>query len=150
MTPATKEQLAEAERIRSEVVHDPNTYLKRISDDMSALRKDFDKLFTYINRAEQYVPEHFRRFAMAFHDVYHIRNAHSELGIPIPKHLDRAIELLSDKFKHVVDDLEAEGGAFNKTRKEVVERGDYQFDHSIPLLTAAKAQEASDEETRAK
>jgi hypothetical protein len=132
----------QAEAIRAKVVHDDATYLKRISDDMSAVRKGFDKLFAYIDRAEQYVPEHFRRFAMAYHDIYHIREGHTSLGLPVPKHLDRAIELMADKFKHVVEDLESSGGAFHKARQEVVQRGGYDYDHSIPLLAAQKAQES--------
>ena len=135
---ATPDQKTAAEAIRAGVVHDDTTYLKRISDDMSAIRKDLQEAIGYLKKAERYIPEDFRRYAMAFHDVYHIRNAYVEQGVSVPIHLDRAIEILSDKFKHVVMDLEASGGAFNTARKEVVERGDYRYDHSIPLLTAKK------------
>jgi hypothetical protein len=143
---ADEEQLAAAEAIRESVVHDEITYLKRISDDMRTMRHDFTKLFKYIDRAESRVPEDFRRLSMVFHDVHDCRNAYVEMGIPVPPYLDRVIELMSDAFKHAVEDLEAEGGAFHKTRKEVVKRGDYRYDHNTPLLAAAdkKAKETPD------
>ena len=132
----TEEQLARAEKIRAGIVHDDATYLKRISDDMSALRKDFAKLFAYIDRAESLIPEHFRRMSMVFHDMHDVRNAYTEQGIPVPPYLDRAIELSSDSFKHAVEDLEKPGGHFYKMRQEVVNRGDYRYDHNTPLLAA--------------
>lgn len=141
-----EEQKAEAERIRAGVQHGAEVYLKRISDDISAMRKQFDKLFTYIDRAESRVPEDFRRLSMVFHDVHDVRNAYIELGVPSPVYLDRAIELFSDAFKHAVADLEAEGGHFYKARQEIVKRGDYRYDHNTPLLSAEKkAQEKLNE-----
>lgn len=140
----TEDQQAQAEAIREQVVHDDITYLKRISDDMQAIRKDFTKLFKYIDRAESRVPEDFRRLSMVFHDVHDCRNAYVEMGIPVPPFLDRVIELMSDAFKHAVEDLEAHGGAFNKARQEVVKRGDYRYDHKTPLLAAAKKAEGND------
>lgn len=144
---ATEEQRAQAEAIRDSVVHDEITYLKRISDDMRAIRQDFTKLFKYIDRAESRVPEDFRRLSMVFHDVHDVRNAYIEMGVPSPDYLDRVIELMNDAFKHAVEDLEAHGGAFHKARQEVVKRGDYRYDHNTPLLAAAQKKEASDAKT---
>lgn len=144
---ATEEQIAAADAIREGVVHDELTYLKRISDDMRAIRKDFRELFTYIHRAESRVPEDFRRLSMVFHDVHDCRNAYVEMGIPCPPYLDRVIELMSDAFKHAVEDLEAEGGAFHKARKDVVKRGDYRYDHNTPLLAAAEKHQAKENES---
>ena len=143
---ADEEQRAQAEALRSAVVHDDSTYLKRISDDMTGLRRDFVKLFNYIDRAESRIPEDFRRLCMSFHDVHAVRNAYTEQGHQPPVYLDRIIELLNDAFKHAVEDLEKPGGAFYKARQNIVKRGDYRYDHSIPLLTAErKAQEATNE-----
>ena len=141
---ANEEQLAAADAIRESVVHDEITYLKRLSDDMRAIRSDFTKLFKYIDRAESRVPEDFRRLSMVFHDVHDCRNAYVEMGIPVPPYLDRVIELMSDAFKHAVEDLEAHGGAFHKTRQEVVKRGDFRYDHNTPLLAAAEKHQAKD------
>jgi hypothetical protein len=142
----TEDQKAEAERIRSGVVHDSDTYLKRISDDMHAIRGSFDKLFTYISKAESRIPEDFRRLCMSFHDVHDVRNAYTEQGHVVPPHLDRMIELLDDAFKHAVQDLEAPGGHFYKARQEIVKRGDYRYDHNTPLLSADKR--AENQETK--
>lgn len=139
----TEEQKAHAEAIRETVVHDELTYLKRISDDMRGLRQDFTKLFKYIDRAESRVPEDFRRLSMVYHDVHDVRNAYVEMGTPVPPYLDRVIELMCDAFKHAVEDLEAHGGAFHQARQEVVKRGDFRYDHSTPLLAAAKKKEQS-------
>lgn len=144
----TEEQLRRAEEIRAGVTHDTPTYLKRISDDMSAMRKQFDKLFTYIDRAESLVPEHYRRLSMVFHDLHDVRNAYIEFGIPCPPYLDRAIELFADAFKHATDDLEAPGGHFYKARQDIVKRGDYRYDHNQPLLSADKRAEEKANETR--
>jgi soluble cytochrome b562 len=132
----TEEQLKQAEEIRAGVKHDDVTYLKRISDDMADIRKGFTKLFGYLDRAESQVPEEFRRLSMVFHDVHDVRNAYTEQGIPVPQYLDRVIELMNDRFKHAVEDLEKPGGHFYKMRKEVVNRGDFRYDHSVPLLAA--------------
>jgi hypothetical protein len=141
---STEEQQAAAEAIREGVVHSADVYLKRISDDMRAIRQDFTKLFKYIDRAESRVPEDFRRLSMVFHDVHDCRNAYVEMGIPVPPYLDRIIELMSDAFKHAVEDLEAHGGAFHKTRQEVVKRGDFRYDHNTPLLAAAEKHAAKE------
>ena len=133
---ATDEQKAQAEALRGAVVHDQATYLKRISDDMSGLRRDFVKLFNYIDRAESRIPEDFRRLCMSFHDVHDVRNAYTEQGHVVPPYLDRVIELLNDAFKHAVEDLEAPGGSFYKARQDIVKRGDFRYDHNQPLLTA--------------
>lgn len=141
----TEDQAAEAERIRAGIHHDDSTYLKRLSDDMSAVRKQMDKLFVYIDRAESRVPEEFRRLSMVFHDVHDVRNAYVEMGQQVPAYLDRAIELFADSFKHAVEDLEAPGGHFYKARQDIVKRGDHRYDHNTPLLTAAKRKENTDE-----
>jgi hypothetical protein len=133
---ATEEQKAAAEAIKAGVVHDDNTYLKRISDDIGAMRKQFERLFVYLDRAESRVPEDFRRLSMVFHDVHDVRNAYTEQGIVVPPYLDRIIELMNDAFKHAAEDLEAPGGAFYKSRQEVVKRGGYRYDHNVPLLAA--------------
>jgi hypothetical protein len=112
---------------------------------MTAMRKSFDELFKYIHKAESLIPEEFRRLCMTYHDVHDIRNGYVELGLEVPVYLDRVVELVSDKFKHAVADLEAEGGHFYKARKAVVARGDYRYDHSIPLLAADKQKEHEDE-----
>lgn len=144
----SEEQLAQADAIRDSVVHDELTYLKRISDDMRAIRADFNKLFKYIDRAESRVPEDFRRLSMVFHDVHDVRNAYTEMGHAVPAYLDRVIELMSDAFKHAVQDLEAHGGAFHKARQEVVKRGDHRYDHNTPLLAAQAKKDAADDEAR--
>ena len=138
---ATDEQKAAAEEIRAGVKHDDSTYLKRISDDISAMRKNFEKLFVYLDRAESRVPEDFRRLSMVFHDVHDVRNAYTEQGLVVPPYLDRIIELMNDAFKHAAEDLEAPGGAFYKARQEVVKRGDFRYDHNTPLLSADKRAE---------
>ena len=140
----TEEQEAAAEAIREQIVHNEITYLKRISDDMRAIRHDFNRLFKYIDRAESRVPEDFRRLSMVFHDVHDCRNAYTEQGIPVPPYLDRVIELMSDAFKHAVEDLESHGGAFHKARQEVVKRGDFRYDHNTPLLAAAEKNAAKE------
>lgn len=138
------DQKAEAERVRAGVQHDSDVYLKRISDDMSALRKQMDKLFSYLDRAESRVPEDFRRLSMVFHDVHDVRNAFMESGAVVPKYLDRAIELFSDAFKHAIEDLEAPGGQFYKARQDIVKRGGHRYDHNTPLLAADKTKETPD------
>lgn len=138
---ATDEQKAKADEIRAGVKHDDTTYLKRLSDDMSAIRKDLGEVIGYMKRAESRIPEDFRRLCMSFHDVHDVRNAYTESGIVVPAFLDRVIELLNDAFKHACQDLEAPGGAFYKSRQDIVKRGDFRYDHNTPLLAADKAKE---------
>lgn len=141
----TEEQLAQAEKIKSGVVHDPATYLKRISDDIAVLRRELAEVIAYMKRAESRIPEDFRRLSMVFHDVHDVKNAYTEMGLPTPPYIDRLIELLDDSMRHAVEDLEAPGGHFYKGRQEVVKRGDSRYDHNIPLLAAHARAEGTKE-----
>lgn len=141
----TEDLKAKAEAIRAAVVHDDATYLKRISDDMSVIRKELSEVISYMKRAEKRIPEDFRRLSMVFHDVHDVKNAYTEMGLPTPPYIDRLIELLDDSMRHAVEDLEAPGGHFFKGRQEVVKRGDSRYDHNVPLLAATKRAEATQE-----
>ena len=140
---ADDKQRSKADEIRAGVQHDADVYLKRISDDMSAMRKQFDKLFTYIDRAESKIPEDFRRFCMVLHDMHDISNMYVEHGQPVPPHVLRVMELLDDAFKHISQDLEAPGGHFYRARTDIIKRGDYRYDHNQPLLAADKRKEST-------
>lgn len=139
---ATEEQKARAAQIKEGVVHDSATYLKRISDDMSVIRKELAEVIAYMKRAEARIPEDFRRLSMVYHDMHDVKNAYVELGLPSPAYIDRVIELLDDSMRHAIQDLEAPGGHFYKGRQEVVNRGDFRYDHNTPLL-AAQQKESS-------
>lgn len=130
------DQARRAAEIKSGVTHDSTTYLKRISDNIEAMAKQFTKLFEYIDRAESKVPEEFRRLSMVYHDMHDAKNAYVELGLPTPTYIDRAIELFDDAMRQAIKDLETEGGHFYRARQEIVKHGDYRYDHNTPLLAA--------------
>jgi hypothetical protein len=109
---------------------DDQGYLARMARDLQGIRSMLNEVITYIKDAESEVPEKMRRFMMYYHDVHDMKNMHEELGLPVPSHVLREIERCSDRWKHLLDELFTDNGAFEKVRQDMTQRGGNRYDHT--------------------
>lgn len=107
--------------------------LFRIAQELRTIRQGVNKALFAIHEAESEVPERMRRFANYFHDIVHIKGEYVSLGLKAPDYIDREMERCSDRFRHILEDLHRDGGAFEKVRRDMAERPDNRYDHTRQL-----------------
>ena len=116
-------------------------YLKNIARDIQSIRSELIEVTKYMKEAESEVPEKMRRFIMYFHDVHDIINLYHELGQEAPKWMKNEVERCDDRFRHLVEDLNKEMGAFERVRQEMSKRPGNRWDHSRLLPKQEKVNE---------
>ena len=104
--------------------------LHAISRDIRELTLMLREVVKYMKDAESEVPEKMRRFIMYFHDVHDIWWLYVQTGHEPPKHIRTEIERCSDRYKHILDDLYGDQGAFERVRQEMSKRAGNRYDHS--------------------
>lgn len=109
---------------------DSEAHLKNMARDMQALRSMLTEVVNYMKEAESEIPEKMRRFMMYFHDVHDIKYMYEEHGQPPPTHVVREIERCDDRYRHLLDDLHLDTGAFEKVRQDMTKRTGNRWDHS--------------------
>jgi hypothetical protein len=109
---------------------DQITYLKAIARDMQSIKSMMSQVITYMTDAESEIPEKMRRFIMYMHDVHDISYMYEERGLPIPPHVRRELERCDDRYRHILEDLNTDTGAFEKVRQEMTQRAGNRWDHS--------------------
>jgi len=122
----------ELERL-GEVSANERDLLLRIARELRTIRQGVNKALFSIHEAESEVPERMRRFANYFHDIVHIKGEYVSLGLKAPDYIDREMERCSDRFRHILEDLHSDGGAFEKVRRDMAERPDNRYDHTRQL-----------------
>jgi septation ring formation regulator EzrA len=105
-------------------------YLQNIARDMQALRSMLTEVVNYMKDAESEIPEKMRRFMMYFHDVHDIKYMYEEHGQHPPDHVMREIERCDDRYRHLLEDLNLDTGAFERVRQEMSKRAGNRWDHS--------------------
>lgn len=116
--------------------------LGRIARDIQAMRSDFQQVINHMRDAEKEIPERVRRFTMYFHDVRDFVDMHRTLGQEPPDYILREIERCSDRFRHILEDMYSDNGAFEKVRQEMAGREGNRYDHTRLL------QKGTGDETR--
>lgn len=104
--------------------------LERCARDLKHIRSMLQDLSFAQREAESEVPEKMRRFVMYFHDIHDVVNMYKELGHVVPDYLNRELERCDDRFRHLLEDLHLDGGAFEKVRREMAERSGNRWDHT--------------------
>ena len=104
--------------------------LNRIARELSSIRQLVVQVVQYIRDAESEVPEKMRRFMNYMHDVHDVKYMYEELGHPVPQHLLRELERLDDRYRQLLDGLHADGGAFEKVRREMASDPLNRYDHT--------------------
>lgn len=112
--------------------------LLRQAQELKSIREVLVKLSYYVTQAESEVPEHIRRFMNYMHDLHDIKYMYEELGHAVPQHHLREMERCDDRFRQLMEQQNAEGGTFNKVRREMAADPNNRWDHTRQL---AKPQE---------
>ena len=120
--------------------------LERIARELTTIRQLASTAVAYIRDAESEIPEKYRRFVNAFHDVHHIKWVYEETGIPVPQHIFRELERLDDRYRQIIAELNTQGGAFDKVRREMASDPMNNWDHTRQLAAPThKMKEKADE-----
>lgn len=107
--------------------------LLRIAQELGMIRQGMNTVLTYIRDAETDVPEKYRRFVNAFHDVHDIKYMYEEHGQPVPEYVLSEIRRMDDRYRQILKELNAEGGSFNKVRREMAADPENRWDHTRQL-----------------
>lgn len=109
--------------------------LAHLARDMRAILLELREVVKYMKDAESEVPEKIRRFIMYYHDVHDIKNLYNENGQEPPRHIYNEIERCSDRFRHILDEMYGDQGAFEKVRQDMTKREGNRYDYSHQLTT---------------
>lgn len=115
--------------------------LQRIARELATMRQLLSKVINYISDAESEVPEKMRRFMNYMHDLHDIKYMYEELGHTVPPHQLREMERCDDRFRQLMVEQNAEGGTFNKVRREMASDPLNRWDHTR-LLDKPKENES--------
>ena len=109
--------------------------LDRIAREQKVTRELVSKfVYAMVDEAESEIPEKYRRFTNAMHDIHDIKYMYEDVGSSVPQHILRACERFDDRFRQMERDMNAEGGVFNKIRREMAADPENRWDHTR-LLT---------------
>lgn len=104
--------------------------LLRIAQELKTVRQELIKAVNYMHEAESEVPEKMRRFIMYAHDLHDVCYMYESRGHEAPAHVKRELERVDDRFRHLLEDLHSDGGAFERVRREMAGREGNRWDHS--------------------
>lgn len=104
--------------------------LVQIQRDIFAIRGMLTKVLGSIAEAESEIPEKMRRFVMYWHDIHDVMFMYEGRGNPPPPYLMREMERCDDRYRHILEDLSTDAGAFEKVRQEMSQRPGNRYDHT--------------------
>lgn len=104
-----------------------------VQRDINEIRRTLAELARDQREAESEVPEKMRRFMQYMHGVHDIRNMYVEQGLDVPPLINSELERLDDRFRHLLEDMNASGAAFDKVRREMGMREGNRWDHTKQL-----------------
>lgn len=107
--------------------------LLRIAQELQMIRRHTTTIIGYVRDAEADVPEKYRRFVNAFHDIHDIKYMYEEHGQPVPEYILSEIRRMDDRYRQILRELNAEGGAFNIIRREMSKDPTNRYDHTREL-----------------
>lgn len=111
----------------------PLSELNRIAREMATMRSMVVEIIKYIRDAESEVPEKMRRFMNYMHDLHDIKYMYEELGHPVPPHHLREMERCDDRFRQLIAEQNAAGGAFDRVRRDMASDPMNRWDHTRQL-----------------
>ena len=107
--------------------------LQRIARELTTIRLQTTQVVGYIRDAESDMPERYRRFVNAFHDVHDIKYMYEEHGQDVPEYVLSEIRRMDDRYRQILKELNAEGGAFNKVRRAMAADPENRYNHTKQL-----------------
>ena len=123
-------------------------HLGRIARELKTIRELCNVAVVYLRDAESEIPEKYRRFVNAFHDVHHIGWVYEEKGHPIPEHVRMELQRLDDRYRQIISELNAAGGTFDKVRREMASDPMNRWDHTKALPGPTHQVKEKKDETR--
>ncbi len=114
----------------TEESEDTKALLHRIARDTKAQRDVMTQFVNAMTEAESEVPEKIRRFMTYMHDLHDIKYMHEELGHQPPDYIMSELRRCDDRFRHLLEDLHTDTGAFERVRQEMTERGGNRYEHT--------------------
>jgi hypothetical protein len=117
----------------TEPQHGAEVYLERIWQECRKTRELMSQFVNDMRRAESEIPESIRRFMNYFHDCHDIKHIYEEHGVEVPDHILRELERLGDRYRQLLAELTAGGGAFDKVRREMATDPMNRYDHTRQL-----------------
>jgi hypothetical protein len=130
---------SKSESPQPNVDHESQTAaLQRMARDIQDIKSNLLQVINYMHEAESEVPEKMRRFIMYFHDVHDLITLYHSIGQEPGPWILRETERCADRFRHLVEDLEKPGEAFEKVRREMSTRPGNRYDHTKLLATETK------------
>ncbi len=130
-----------------ELLKDILAELKNIRRESATTRQLVSEALLALRDAEREIPERIRRFTHHFHSLHDIKYMHEELGVVVPTHILVELERLDDRFRQIVAEENAPGGAFERVRREMTTDPLNRYDHTRVLPAPTHTKEA-DHETR--
>ena len=119
--------------------------LKSMRRELATQRQLLSEGVRYIRDAESEIPERIRRFTHHMHSIHDIKYMYEELGVVPPEHLLRELERIDDRFRQIVAEENAEGGTFNKVRREMATDPFNRYDHTRQLPGPTHTKESNGE-----
>lgn len=109
-------------------------YLKSIDSHLHALQTMLSKVVTYMVDAESEIPERVRRFITYMHDLNDVIYMYESRGHPAPDWVRSEAERCDDRYRQILKDLNCDGGAFEKVRREMAKDPENRWDHTRQLM----------------
>ena len=120
--------------------------LNRVGQELQAIKVMMQQVVNFIRDAESEIPEKMRRYMNYMHDVHDISYMYEEKGIDVPQHVLRELERLDDRYRQLLKDMNTEGGAFNKVRRDMADDVENRWNHQ-KFLTAQEKIDATRQST---
>src|SRR6516162_9225308 len=105
-------------------------HLDRIAREQKTTRELISKFVNAMIEAESEIPEKYRRFTNAMHDIHDIKYMYEDVGSAVPQHILRACERFDDRFRQMEEEMNSEGGVFSKIRRKMAEDPRNRWDHT--------------------
>lgn len=115
------------------MANDDDSVTRNMARDIQTLKNNLLEVINYMHDAESEVPEKMRRFVMYFHDLHDIKYIYEEAGHTVPPYILREMERCDDRFRHLVEELNKPGAAFDKVRREMTKHEGNRWDHAAML-----------------
>lgn len=104
--------------------------LLRIARELKTIREGIGRALFAVSDAESEIPEKLRRFMNYTHDVHAMKFMYEEVGHAAPEWIMRELERVDDRYRQIMKEMKAEGGAINKVMREMASDPANRWDHT--------------------
>ena len=124
------------------VEEDTLTWIKNLHKELVTIRMLLGEGMLGLRDAESEVPEKLRRFMNYCHDIHAMKFMYEEVGHAAPDWVMRELERVDDRYRQIMSEMKAEGGAINKVLRTMAEDPENRWDHTRQLPAPKKEESA--------